>query len=393
MNRPNETVPFVNLPKQFASLKEEIDARLDKIFEKTDFILGSEVQQFEAAFAAYCGAKHCVTLNSGTAALHLSMLACGIGPGDEVITVANTFIATAEGISFAGAEPRFVDCDEATYNMDVSQLEKAISPRTKAIVPVHLYGQPVDMDPIVRLAQERGLKVIEDACQAHGARYKQRLVGSISDIACFSFYPGKNLGAAGDGGAVVTNDDDLAQTIRLIRDHGSSRKYEHQIIGHNFRLDTVQAAVLNVKLPHLNRWNELRRQKAEYYNKQFSKIPGVQVPRVAPDRQSVFHLYVLRVTDRARLIEALKAANIQFGIHYPTPIHLQPAYQFLGLLQGSFPVSEKLSEEIVSLPMFAELTQEEQDRVIETIARCMTELHSGSAVTRAPYPGIVGQLS
>ncbi len=362
-------VPFIDLPAQFRSLQPEIDRELASIFASAAFIVGPAVGQFEEAFARYVNAKHCVTVSNGTAALHLALLALGIGPGDEVITSANTFIATAEAISFTGATPRLVDVDPVTYNMDPAKIEQAITSKTKAIIPVHLYGQPVNMDAISQIARKHNLKLVEDACQAHGAKYKGSRVGSMSDVGCFSFYPGKNLGAAGDGGAVVTNDAGIAEKIRLLRDHGSHKKYEHQIIGHNFRLDTVQAAVLKVKLPHLDSWNAARRQHAEYYSRHLSKVPTIVTPSVATDCESVFHLYIVQVSNREKMQQALRDANIQNGIHYPIPIHLQPAYRELGYKTGDFPVTERLAGRILSLPMYAELTEAQQDRVIDVLTK------------------------
>lgn len=360
-------VPFIDLPAQFRALQPEIDKALEPIFQSTGFILGPAVAQFEESFAQYVNGKFCVTLNSGTAALHLALMALDIGPGDEVITAANTFIATAEGISFVGATPRFVDADPVTYNIDVSKIEAAITSRTRAIIPVHLYGQPADMDAILEIASRHNLKVIEDACQAHGAVYKGTRVGTASDVSCFSFYPGKNLGAAGDGGAIVTNDAQIADRVRLLRDHGSRKKYEHEIVGHNFRLDTLQAAILNVKLPYLDGWNSARRERAEYYDRKLSGAPNLVTPVVAPGVQSVFHLYVVQVPNRKQVQQAMSDAGVQTGIHYPVPIHLQPAYRELGLKEGDFPVAEELSGKILSLPMYAELTESQQDRVIEVL--------------------------
>jgi dTDP-4-amino-4,6-dideoxygalactose transaminase len=364
----NSTVPFLNLPAQHAFLRDEIEAALEPIFRSAGFILGPEVAKFEANFAEFCQAQYCITLNSGTAALQLALMALGIGAGDEVITVPNSFIATAEAISFAGAIPRFVDVDPVSYNMDATQLEKAIGPRTKALIPVHLYGQAADMDPIMEVARRRGIKVIEDACQAHGALYKGRRVGGFGDIGCFSFYPGKNLGAAGDGGAIVTSEKSIAETVRKMRDHGSIKKYEHEIIGHNFRLDTLQSAILNIKLKYLEQWNESRRTRAEYYRQELSTVSSIGIPVVQSYGQPVWHLYVVRLSDRDACQKALLEARVQTGIHYPKPIHLQPAYKFLNLKPGSFPVSEQLSDEVLSLPMFPELTQDEQAQVVGALS-------------------------
>lgn len=365
-------VPFANLPLQYANLEQQIQTELAPIWKNAEFILGKAAHEFERMFAQYCEVKECATLHTGTAALHLALLALDIGPGDEVITVTNSFIATAEAISYAGATPKFVDADPVTYNMDPSKVEAAITSKTKAIIPVHLYGQPAAMDEIVAIARKHKLYVIEDACQAHGARYKGKRAGSLADIGCFSFYPGKNLGAAGEGGAVVSNNPEWIEKVRLLRDHGSSKKYEHKIIGHNFRLDTLQSAVLKVKLPYLDQWNAMRREHASYYNEKLSAVPGIVVPVVAKDTEAVAHLYVIQVPDREKAQEALKADNCQFGIHYPTPIHLQEAYKGLGYKVGDFPVSEKLAGKILSLPMFPELTVEQQDRVIAALTRAFS---------------------
>jgi dTDP-4-amino-4,6-dideoxygalactose transaminase len=363
----NARVPFVDLGAQTSALRKEIDAAVAAVLDGNNFVLGAAVDEFENAFARFLGVKHCVTVHSGTAALHLSLIASGIKPGDEVITVPNSFIATAEAIAFVGATPKFVDVDPHTYTMDPKLLGEALTPQTRAIIPVHLYGQPADMDPINAFAAKHGLKVIEDACQAHGARYKERMAGTLADAACFSFYPAKNLGAAGDGGAVVTNDSALAETVRLLRDHGSRKKYHHEIIGHNFRLDSIQAAVLSVKLPHLAEWNELRRKHAALYTKAFDCMERVVTPKINPDCESVFHLYVLQVPNRAEVEREFAAAGIQFGIHYPVPIHLQNAFRHLGLKLGQFPHSERLAHTIISLPMFPELSRRQIDSVIRVL--------------------------
>lgn len=361
-------IPFVDLKSQMESVAADVDSAIKPILASGGFIMGPAVGEFEKSFAEFCRAKYCVTVNSGTAALHLALLALGIGPGDEVITQPNTFIATAEAISFAGATPRFVDVDFETYNLDVAKLEAAITRRTKAIIPVHLYGQPADMAPIMEIAKKYGIKVIEDACQAHGATYAGKPVGTYGDVAAFSFYPGKNLGAAGDGGAIVTNNPEIAEKVRLLRDHGSSKKYEHRIIGHNFRLDTLQAAILNVKLRHLPAWNDARRRNAAYYTEKLADA-AVVTPEISGNCRSVFHLYVIQVDNRAAVQKALTEANIQSGIHYPIPIHLQEAYRFMGHRAGDFPVSERLAGKILSLPMYAELTPAQQDRVIEIVQK------------------------
>ncbi len=368
MDDSEPSVPFLDLSLQYQELKAEIDTAVASIFASTSFIMGPAVEEFEQAFARYCGAKHCVSLHSGTAALHLALLAMNIGPGDEVITAANSFIATAEAISFCGATPRLVDVDE-TANIDVRQIESAINQRTKAILPVHLYGQPADMDGIVALAKAHGLFILEDACQAHGAMYKGRRVGTFGNATCFSFYPGKNLGAAGDGGAVVTNDAAIAEKVRLLRNHGSVKKYHHEMIGHNFRLDTIQAAILKIKLPHLDEWNERRSKIASRYDQHIGNLSAITGPVTAPGREPVFHLYVIEAQRREVIEKVFREENISYGIHYPVPIHRQPAYAFLGQPVGTFPRTEMLAGRILSLPMYPELTVAQQDRVLRALEK------------------------
>lgn len=350
-------VPFVDLRAQYATIVQEIDEATKKILCNTDFILGQDVGLFEEEFAAYCEARYAVGVDSGTSALELLLRAYEIGPGDEVITAANTFIATAFAITDAGATPVLVDIDSDTYNIDVSRLEDAITPRTRAIMPVHLYGQAADMDPIMEIARRHDLVVIEDACQAHGAQYKGRRVGSIGHAAAFSFYPAKNLGAYGDGGLAVTHDEQIAKTLHMLRDYGQSKKYHHIVRGYNHRLDTLQAAVLRVKLPYLDSWNAARRQHAELYNELFADSPAV-TPIEAGYAESVYHLYVIRINNRDELQAHLKTKGIATGIHYPVPIHLQPAYQHLSYRRGDFPVTEACAGEILSLPMYPELHRE-----------------------------------
>ena len=325
------------------------------------------VAGFEQEFARFCDCKHAIGVGNGTDALWLSLLALGIGPGDEVITVPNTFIATAEAITYCGAKPVFVDVDEKTYNMDPALLEAAITPKTKAIIPVHLFGQTADMDPILAIAKAHGLHVIEDACQAHGAEYKGRKAGSMGDTGCFSFYPGKNLGAYGEAGAVVTNDDAIAEKIRMFRDHGQAKKYYHGVIGWNARMDGIQGAVLRVKLKYLADWNEARRAHAREYTRLLSSVEGVILPREADYAKHVYHIYAIRTGQRDRLMTALAEQGISCGIHYPVPIHLQEAYRSLGLAAGSFPVAEKCAEEFLSLPMFPELTTGQIAYVVDKI--------------------------
>ena len=363
-------VPFVDLRAQYLSIKAEIDEAIARVLETTAFVLGREVEAFEAAFAEYTGARFCVGLNSGTAAVQLAVMACGLGAGDEVIVPANTFFASAEGVSTAGATPVFVDADPVSYTIDPAKIEAAITSRTRAIMPVHLYGHDGNLDPIFEIADRRRLLVIEDAAQAHGSLYKGRRVGALSQAGCFSFYPGKNLGAYGEGGAVVTNDAEVARRVRLLRDHGSEQKYRHEIIGYNFRLEGMQGAILNVKLRHLDRWNDLRRAHAARYNELLADS-GLRLPRELPYAQHIYHLYVVQSETRDALQKSLSEAGVQTGIHYPIPVHLQPAYASLQYQPGDFPEAERQAERVLSLPMFPELTEEQLSRVAEAInTRC-----------------------
>lgn len=359
-------VPFVNLQSQYQSLQPEIDEAVLAVMARGDFIMGSAVARFEEAFAAYCGVEECVGVDSGYSALELILRAYDIGPGDEVITAANTFVATALAISNTGATPILVDCHPDTYNIDPAKIEAAITPDTKAIMPVHLYGQPADMDPIMELAERYGLKVVEDAAQGHGAFYKGRRVGSLGHAAAFSFYPGKNLGAYGDGGAVVTNDADMADKVRMLRNLGMRQKYHHEIKGFNMRLDTMQAAVLEVKLPHLDDWNAERRRVAAHYAAALAELPVV-TPATLEGAEPVYHLYVIRIQDREALMAKLDEAGIACGLHYPIPIHLLPAYAELPYERGDFPVTEAYADEILSLPIFAELSEADIDRTVAII--------------------------
>lgn len=361
------TIPFVDLAAQYRSIQPDIDAAIAAVLTRGDFILGQDVRLFEQEFAAYCGTAHCLGVASGTDALRLAIQACGIGRGDEVITTAHTFIATVLAISEAGATPVLVDCDPEFGLIDVSKIEAALTPRTKAILPVHLYGQAADLDPILAIARRHNLVVIEDACQAHGALYKGQRCGSLGDIAAFSFYPGKNLGAYGDGGAVTTNRADLADKVTLLRNYGQRVKYEHLEKGGNSRLDTVQAAVLRVKLRHLDAWNAGRQRAAAAYGKALADS-GLGLPAIVPYGTHVFHLYVVRTPNRAGLQKALDAANIQHGIHYPTPVHRQKAMTDLGYAEGAFPVAEALAPQILSLPMFPELSDGQIERVAAALA-------------------------
>jgi dTDP-4-amino-4,6-dideoxygalactose transaminase len=362
-------VPFLDLSQQFRELKPQIDAALEPIFRDTSFVLGPAVGKFEQAFAQYIGTKFCVSLHSGTAALHLALLALGIGPGDEVIIPANTFIATAEAVSFCGATPCLVDVEADTANIDTRLVEAAINSATRAIMPVHLYGQPADMLELERIARAHNLRLVEDASQAHGASFAGHLPGSLSDAACFSFYPGKNLGAAGEGGAVVTNSEELAQKITLLRNHGSSKKYYHEIIGHNFRLDSIQAAILDVKLPYLDSWNAKRREIAAFYDEALLSIEGIRPLTLHEQAISAHHLYVVKVANRYILEDILRQHGIGYGVHYPVPVHLHQAYALLGLKEGDFPVAEELCRTILSLPIYPELSREEQNRVVEAVRR------------------------
>lgn len=360
------TVPFVDLRAQYLSIREEVNRAIARVLDTTAFVLGREVEAFEAAFAEYIGAEFCVGVNSGTAAIQLAVMACGLGPGDEVIVPANTFFATAEGVSTAGASPVFVDADPVSYTIDVSKVEAAVTSRTRAIMPVHLYGQAADLDPIFAIAARHHLVVIEDAAQAHGSEYKGRRVGALGRAGCFSFYPGKNLGAYGEGGAVVTSDVNVARRVRLLRDHGSERKYYHETIGYNFRLEGIQGAVLGVKLRHLDRWNQLRREHAARYTRLLGGS-GLKLPREMPYARHIYHLYVVQSEERDRLQKRLKESGVQTGIHYPIPIHLQRAYASLGHQAGDFPEAERQAQCVLSLPMFPELSDEHIMRVVESL--------------------------
>jgi dTDP-4-amino-4,6-dideoxygalactose transaminase len=364
-------IPFVDLKAQYATIRDEVNAAIQRVLDSCQFTLGSEVAAFEAAFAAHCQASYGIGVNTGTSALHLALLAADIGAGDEVITVPFTFVATVSAIDYVGATPVFVDIDPRTFTMDPAALEDAITPRTRAIVPVHLYGQPADMDPILEVARRHGLAVIEDACQAHGAEYKGRRVGSLGDLGCFSFYPGKNLGACGEGGMVVTNDAAHARRIRMLRDWGAEEKYRHVLKGYNFRMEAIQGAVLLVKLRHLERWTEARRNAAAAYDTLLAGS-GVATPEAMDYARHVWHIYAIRTRDRAAWQAALHERGIQTGIHYPTPVHLLPAFADLGYAAGRFPHAEAAAREVLSLPMFAEITESQ----CEAVGRAVRELAS-----------------
>ncbi|MEN6626053.1 MAG: DegT/DnrJ/EryC1/StrS family aminotransferase [Candidatus Sumerlaeia bacterium] len=360
-------IPFVDLKTQYASLKPQVDAAIGRVLENSSFTLGPEVAAFEQEFAACCQARHAIGVNSGTSALHLALLAAGIGPGDEVIAPSMTFVATTAAIVYSGARPVLVDIDPDSRTIDPGLIERAVTRRTKAIVPVHLYGQPADMDPILEIARHRGLIVIEDACQAHGAEYKGRRVGSIGDLGCFSFYPGKNLGAYGEGGAVTTNNDRFDATIRMLRDWGAARKYHHELKGYNYRMEGIQGAILRVKLPHLESWTEARRAHAARYDALFAGSAEVQTPSPMAYARHVYHIYGIRVARREPLQRALQERGIATGIHYPIPVHLSGAYADLGYKRGDLPVTEQLADEELSLPMYPELTGEQVQAVAEAV--------------------------
>lgn len=360
-------VPYFDLKMQYAALREEIREALDRVCRNASFILGEEVNSFEQEFAGYCGTKHCIALNSGTSALHLALLAAGAGPGDEVVTTPNTFIATAEAISYTGAKPVFVDIDPATANIDPKLVENSITPRTRAIIPVHLYGRPADLEAILAIAERHQLAVIEDACQAHGARYRGKRVGGFGKAAAFSFYPGKNLGAYGEGGALTTNNDDVAKFVRVTRDHGQAKRYYHDWVGYNYRMDGFQGAVLRVKLKHLDRWTTRRREICTLYRKLLSGA-RVDIPQDDPRSESVYHLFVVRVGDRDRVRAELEKRGVGTAIHYPVPVHLQKAYAHLGHTRGSFPHTERACDQVFSMPLFPEMMDEQAEFAAKALA-------------------------
>ena len=376
----NIRVPYLDLKAQYQSIKPEIDAAITRVLESCQFVLGSEVAGFEQDFAAYCGSSECIALNSGTSALHLALLAAGVGPGDEVITVPFTFVASVAAVLYAGARPVLVDIDPRSFTMNPAAIEAAITPHTKAILPVHLYGQSADMDPIMEIARRHGLVVIEDAAQAHGAKYKGRPVGSIGDIACFSFYPGKNLGAYGEGGAVTTSHPKYAKTVRMLRDWGQDRKYHHLLRGYNYRMEGFQGAILRVKLRHLERWTEARRGLVKLYNQHLADS-GAELPSEMPWGRHVYHVYTLRSDDRDGLQAALQADGIQTGIHYPVPAHLQPAYADLGYGRGDFPNAETAAQQVLSLPLYPELSPQAVAEVAGAVKKALAG-RTQSVVTR-----------
>ena len=359
-------IPFLDLKTQYRSIKDEIHRAIESVLESGQYVLGDEVVAFESEFARYCGADDGVAVNSGTSALHLALLAAGIGPGDEVITVPFTFVATVAAICYTGAHPVFVDIDPRTFTMDPRQIEAAVTPRTKAILPVHLYGQPADMDPILTVARRHGLVVIEDAAQAHGAEYKGRRVGGIGDLGCFSFYPGKNLGAYGEGGIVVTNNGKYSEQVRVLRDWGQTRKYHHVRRGYNYRMEGLQGAILRVKLRQLERWTEGRRRVATIYDALLADSP-VEAPHAMADARHVYHIYAVRSGERDDLQRSLQAHGVQTGIHYPIPVHLQEGYRDLGYVAGQFPHTERAAREVLSLPMYPELSNVQIEEVVAAV--------------------------
>ena len=362
-------IPLCDLKAQYQSIQGEIDDAIKSVIARTNFIQGEDVRLLEKEFAAYSGASFGVAASSGTDALHLALLALGVGPGDEVITTPMTFTATAEPVCYCGARPVLVDIDPDTFNIDPRRIEAAITPRTKVIMPVHLYGRPADMDPILEVAKRHGLAVLEDAAQAHGAEYRGRRAGSMGIAGCFSFYPGKNLGAYGDAGMIVTSDERLASWCSMMADHGRTEKYSHEAVGYGKRMDTMQAAILRVKLRHLEEWTKARLETVEAYNRMLSGV--VETPYDPEWAGSVYHQYVIRVPKRDRVFAQMKEAGIGVGIHYPIPLHLQPAYAYLGYGRGDFPESERAADSVLSLPLFPEMTAEQQQYVVDELRKAL----------------------
>ena len=367
-------VPFLDLKVQYKSIKSEIDPAIQNILDNTAFVLGKAVSDFETAFAIEHGVNHCLGVSSGTDGNHLALWALGVQPGDEIIIPVNTFIATAWGATLCGAKPVFVDCENDGYNIDPIKVEAAITKKTKAIVAVHLYGQPADLDPLREIAKQNKIYLVEDCAQAHFAEYKGKRVGGLSDTASFSFYPGKNLGAYGEGGAVTTNDDDVANKVRMIRDHGAVQKYNHEILGHNYRMEGIQGAVLGVKLKHLDKWTDGRRRAANTYNELLKDYSAITLPKEMNYARHVYHLFVIRVNDggskrRDALAKFLNENGISTGLHYPIPLHLQPCFKASGYKKGDFPITEELAECGLSLPMFPELSDEQVGYVCDSIKK------------------------
>jgi dTDP-4-amino-4,6-dideoxygalactose transaminase len=370
---PRVEVPLADLKTQYARLKDEITAALEEVAAGASFILGPKVAQFEKDFAAYTGAKYAIGVNSGTSALHLALICAGVGPGDEVISVPMTFIATSWAISYCGATPVYVDIDPVTYTMDPAQFEKKITKKTKALLPVHLYGQMADMEPLLDISRKHGIPLIEDAAQSHGAAYKEKGAGTLGQTGCFSFYPGKNLGAAGEAGAVVTNDAEIAARLRCLRDHAQEKRYHHSEIGFNYRMDGFQGAVLGIKLKHIEEWTRTRRALAARYAELLSDL-SITLPVELPNRRHVWHLYVALHPKRDSIRAGLEARGIHTGLHYPIPLHLQKAYQQLGYREGDFPVAEKVGRDCFTLPLFAEMTAAQQTAVVDALTEVMAEV-------------------
>lgn len=394
----SQSIPLVDLKAQYSAIRSDIDAAIERVISNTGFIMGPEVAQFEEAFAEFCSAEHAIGVSSGTSALELVLRALEIGPGDEVITVAHTFIATAEAISAVGATPVFVDIDPHTYNMDPAAFAEAITPRTRACIPVHLYGQPADMSALSEIARSHGVYLIEDAAQAHGATWHGQMAGTLGDAACFSFYPGKNLGAYGDAGAVVTNNAELAHTVRMLRNHGRTDKYVHEIRGFGERIDTLQAAILLAKMPHLAEWIRARRQLAAGYTRLLRtldlgsdpKAPWLVLPHVPTAAESAWHLYVVCSPFRDELLSHLKENGVGAGIHYPIPLHLQPAYADLRYRKGDLPVTERVAATCLSLPIYPEMSQEQQAYVVNCMGQFLQAQRAKGAEplpVGAPYGG------
>jgi dTDP-4-amino-4,6-dideoxygalactose transaminase len=360
------SIPYFDLPAQLRGIRKEIDAAIARTIDNCSFCLGPDVAQFEKDFAKFCGVEHAVGFNSGTSALHVALLMAGVEPGDEVVTTPFTFIATSWAISYVGAKPVYVDIDDATCNIDTKLVERAMTPRTKALLPVHLYGQPCDLDPLLEIGRKHKVSLIEDACQAHGAKYKGKTAGTLGVSACFSFYPGKNLGACGEGGALVTNDGKQAARAKSLREHGSTQRYYHDEIGFNYRMEGFQGAVLGVKLPHLAKWTERRRAIAKIYGELLSETP-LQLPRQAPFAESVWHVYAVRHPRRDELKKFLEANGVGSAVHYPIPLHLQKAYASLGYKPGDFPLAEKAAREVLSLPIYPEMTDKQVQRVTDVV--------------------------
>ena len=365
------SIPFIDFKEQNRMIQGEVDLGFKKVFEKGDYILGEQAHIFEESFAKFCEAKYGVGVNSGTDALHLALMALDVKEGDEVIVPTHTFIATALCVSFCRATPVFVDIEPDTYNLDPKAFEAAITKKTKAVIPVHIYGQPANMDEIIAIARKHGIKIVEDAAQAHGSRYKGKRVGSMGDVACFSFYPTKSLGACGDAGMIVTNDKNIYEKALMLRDYGRQGRYEHKIKGTNSRLDTLQAVVLNAKLKHLDSWNEMRAKNAAYYGQLLKPLKSVVAPVVRQDRTHVYQTYAILVPNRDKVVESMKAQGIGVLIHYPISLHLQKAYADLGYKKGDFPVAEKVADQVMSLPMFPHMTKEQIETVVAALEKSL----------------------